>query len=62
MCGVPASPLSVLLLSPWSVGAQGLTVSGKWARATKSANDPNGAAQGVDLIVVTGTAAAPTGE
>jgi hypothetical protein len=42
--------------------AEGLTVSGKWARATKSTNDPNGAAQGVDLIVVTGTAAAPTGE
>ena len=34
--------------------AQGLKISGKWARAQQSADDPTGAAQGVDLIVVSG--------
>ena len=40
--------------------AQGsLSVSGSWIHATPSPpNDPKGAAQGLDLIVVTGTAAA----
>jgi hypothetical protein len=33
-----------------------LTVSGKWARATASKDDPKGAAQGADLIVVSGAA------
>jgi hypothetical protein len=37
--------------------AQGLKVSGKWVRAQKSSDDPSGAAQGVDLIVVSGAAA-----
>jgi xylan 1,4-beta-xylosidase len=37
-----------------------LTVSGAWARATASTDDPEGAEQGVDLIVVTGaTASSP---
>jgi xylan 1,4-beta-xylosidase len=40
--------------------AGALTVSGTWARARPSAtDDPEGAAQGVDLVVVTGTAATP---
>jgi xylan 1,4-beta-xylosidase len=35
----------------------GLNVPGKWARATPSADDPKGAAQGADLIVVSGASA-----
>jgi hypothetical protein len=35
----------------------GLTVSGKWVRATPSNDDPKGAAQGADLIVVRGSGA-----
>jgi hypothetical protein len=35
----------------------GLTVSGKWIRAAISSNDPKGAAQGADLIVVSGAGA-----
>jgi hypothetical protein len=34
-----------------------ITVDGKWARAAASTNDPKGAAQGLDLIVVTGSGA-----
>jgi hypothetical protein len=33
-----------------------LTVSGKWARAAPSNDDPKGAAQGADLIVVSSNA------
>jgi hypothetical protein len=35
--------------------AQGLKISGKWARATARTDDPKGAAQGADLIVVSGS-------
>jgi hypothetical protein len=36
--------------------AGSLTLSGSWARARPSAtDDPKGAAQGVDLVIVTGT-------
>jgi hypothetical protein len=34
-----------------------VTVSGKWVRAATSSNDPKGAAQGADLIVVSGASA-----
>jgi hypothetical protein len=36
-----------------------LVVSGAWAHAQPSSGDPKGAAQGLDLIVVTGTASSP---
>ncbi|MEY4577723.1 MAG: hypothetical protein RL701_2426 [Pseudomonadota bacterium] len=38
-----------------------ITVSGSWAKARASTDDPQGAAQGVALIVVTGTAANQSG-
>jgi hypothetical protein len=37
-----------------------ITVSGTWAHAAATPpNDPKGAAQGLDLVVVTGAASSP---
>jgi hypothetical protein len=54
--------IATTMSKPADRAQAGLKVSGKWARAAKSTNDPTGAAQGVDFIAVTGSAASTPAE